>query len=95
MQLCQIDLMRSLTFSVSYAIYLKMFLLVLSVFLIVISSSMVIFAILKDKKLRTVNNLLAVNLLVTDIMQILVHFSFTIYLASIHLLDLEWDGYCN
>ena len=75
----------------SYAIYLKMFWLVLSASSLVVTSSMVIFAILKNKKLRTVNNLLVLNLLVSDLLLVLFHFSFTTYHASIYLLDLEWD----
>ena len=51
--------------------------------LIVISSSVVIFTILKDKKLRNVNNLLIVNLLVADLMFIL---AFTRVMYSIYLV---------
>ena len=40
-----------------YAIYLKMFLLLVAAISMVISSVMVILVILKDEKLRSVNNL--------------------------------------
>ena len=78
-----------------YATYLKLVFLLPLGFLIMVLSSMVIFAILKDKKLRTNNNLLVVNLLVSDIVFILLQLSHTVYLASIYLLDLEWDDFCN
>ena len=50
-----------------YAIYLKIFLMLVATILMSISSVMVILTILKDKKLRSVNNLFIVNLLFTDL----------------------------
>ena len=79
----------------SYAVYLKFLLLLLLAFLIVISSSMVIFAILKDKKLKNVNNLLIVNLLVSDLMFILGNFTRVMYLSSIYHFGLELYDFCN
>jgi len=78
-----------------YALYLKMCLLLVAATLMVISSVMVILAILKDKKLRSVNNLLIVNLLFADLVHISVDFSYTMYLASIFFFDLETNDFCN
>ena len=55
-----------------YAIYLKMFSMLVAATLVVIFSVMVILAILKDKKLRSVNNLLIVNLLFSDLVHLFV-----------------------
>lgn len=71
-----------------------MFLLLVLASLMVVSTSMVILAILKDKKLKTVQNLLVVNLLVSDLLYIFVHFISTTYLTSIYLFNLEWNDYC-
>jgi len=78
-----------------YALYVKMFLLLLIAPLIVIASLMVIFAILKDKKLRNVNNLLIVSLLVSDLIFMLAHFTRVVYLSSIYLFDIELYDFCN
>ncbi|XP_065887412.1 melatonin receptor type 1A-like [Dysidea avara] len=83
-----------------WAVYLKMFLLLLSASLMVISSLMVICVVLKNKKLRNINNLLIVNLLivnllVSDLMFIVVHFSFNMYLTSVYVFGLEMDDFCN
>ena len=49
----------------------------------VMPSLVVILAILKNKKLRKVDNLVIVNLLFTDLVYIFVDYSYTMYLASI------------
>ena len=77
-----------------YAIYLKMFLMLLVAILMVISSVMVILAVLKDKKLRSIYNLLIVNLLFSDLVYLFIHFNFTMYLASIFFFDLETNHPC-
>jgi len=78
-----------------YAIHLKMLLLLVAATLTVMSSLMVILAILKNKKLRKVDNLLIVNLLFTDLVYIFVDYSYTMYLASIFFFDLETNDFCN
>ena len=78
-----------------YALYLMVFLLLLIAPLIVIASLMVIFTILNDNKLKNVNNLLIVNLLVSDLMFILAHFARVVYLSSIYLFDVELYNFCN
>jgi len=77
-----------------YRIYLKMFLMLVAAILMLISSVMVILAILKGKKLRSVNNLLIVNLLFTDL-------AFCICLCRLHnvscsciLFYLETNDFC-
>jgi len=78
-----------------YALYMKIFLLLLLALLIVISSSMVIFAVLKDNKLKSVNNLLIVNLLVSDLVFIVGHITCVMYLSSIYLFGIEFYDFCN
>jgi len=57
---------------------------------------MVILAILKDKKLRSVNNLLIVNLLFTDLVYFFVRVSYSMYCATYCILfDLETNDFCN
>ena len=78
-----------------WAVYLKMFLLLLSAFLMVMSSLMVICVTLKDKMLKNINNLLVVNLLVSDLMFVVGPFSFNMYLTVIYIFGLEMDDLCN
>jgi len=78
-----------------YATYMKLFGLLLITILVVISSSFVIWVILKNKELRNTNNLLIVNLLITDVIYTMTLCCIFLPLMISYLVDLDVYHDCN
>jgi len=78
-----------------YATYMKLFAYLLVTTLVVISSSFVVYVILKNKELRNANNLLIVNLLVTDVISTVLLCSMVVPFILAYIADIDIDVYHN
>ena len=78
-----------------YATYMKLFGLLLMAILVVISSSYVIHVILKNKELRNTNNILIINLLITDIICTVGIFCVVVPAIIVYLADVDLYYNCN
>jgi len=78
-----------------YATYMKLFGMLLISILVVISSSFVIWVILKNKELRNANNLLIVNLLITDVISTVTLCGIVVPFIFAYILDLDVYHYCD
>ena len=78
-----------------YATYMELFGLLLMTILVVISSSYIIYIILKNKELRNTNNILIINLLVTDIICSVGVSCFVVPMLTAYLADVEVHPDCD
>ena len=78
-----------------YVTYMKLFAYLLVTTLVVISSSFVVYVILKNKELRNTNNLLIVNLLVTDAICTMMFCCIYVQYIFTYIVDLDVYHYCD
>ena len=78
-----------------YATYMKLFGFLFMAILVVISSSYVIHVILKNKELRNTNNILIINLLITDIITCATLCLVGVPLIIAYLTGVEIHANCN